>query len=852
MIFNLVLWAISFILTALLAPKPNIENAKSQNLGDIDFPRAGEGFPVTKVWGTVRVNSPNTLWYGDFSAVAITKRIRTGLFSKKTVTTGYMYYLGMDLGLCLGPGVRLLHIYVDKDTIWEGVASTETTIHIDLPELFGGTENGSGGLVGDIDFYPGNFTQSASSYLDSKLGEEVPAYIGVSHLVFKSFYIGTSAQLRTMAFELDCFTNSLELTGNKHKIGVDANPMEVLYDAMVTGFGGMQVDPSLINKATFIDVAEKLFDENHGISVCMDGSNGFKDFAVEILRQVDGIIYQHPRTGLIEARLIRNDYDLTELATYDADEITEISNVSKTLWSETFNQIRMVYKSRMRDYEDTAAYAEDMGNISFQGRPKSTQVNFPLCKNDSLASYLAFRELTKLANPLFAFSLTTNRSGAELLPGDVILINFPKYNITGLPLRVQRIDEGDYSDGRVKLGLYQDQYSVTDAVYATTVTPGLPSPSINPVSIESGGIFVLPFFIVNQQEEVALKYSTHDVGTSYTKNELLVMFAIRPDAATDNYELYHNESTTETGPLLLPSYVGESGTTVIYPPHCELFTAIIKTNGFVDGSMSIIVSNFYRPLASQSIDDAQDGANLMFINDEIMLVTTVANNFDGTYTLTVRRGALDTRPQSHAAGSKIFFLEDIDPMISSPFNVGEWAHIKPIGVFSGTKRLSLDDQTDFKAPVVRRRDLPVAPNYLRINGNRAANMSIAVGETYTLTWRIRNRLRNNIALMTDASETANANEAFEIDLFQGGVAYNTQTVSGSTATLNFTIPSVSLGLAEIRIRAKSTVDTSYSYQAESYPVNVISGYLLLDDGTSHELVSGDAQETGKDAIILSE
>lgn len=846
--WNLIIWAISFILTALLAPKPKFENAKAQNLGDITFPQAGEGFPVTKVWGTVKVAAPNTLWFGAFRAVAITQRVRSGLFSHKTITTGYKYYVGMDLAICLGPGVRLLRIKAEKDVIWEGTLAVEGTITIDKPTLFGD----QGGMSGNVDFYPGNFIQTASAYLDAQKGEAVPSYIGICHVVFKDFYIGNQASLKAISFEVDCFTDSLGM-GVESKIGVDSNPMEILYDAMTSNFGAMMLPPTLINKPTFVACATTLFNENNGASVCMDGSNSFKEFSVEVLRQIGGIVYQDQTTGLITAKLIRKDYVFNSLPVFGDNEITDVSNISKSAWSETYNQIRLVYPSRQRDYEDTTAYAEDMANIGFQGRPKSTQVNFPLCKNDSLASFLAFRELTALAVPVYALSLVMNRAASALRPGDVIVINFVKYGIVDLVMRIQRINAGTILDNRLKVEIYQDVFSVTDAVYATTVTPGEPSPSFVPQDITTAQIFTLPFFFADQQNEVSLRYATHDLNTDYVKNELVALFAIRPDANTSNYKIYSNESLTEFGALLATDYtVPITGESVVYPPHCKLYNQITNTQGFVDGSMTILVKEFYRPIDSRSLAQTQDGGLLAFINDELMLVTTVIDNFDGTWSLSVHRGILDTRPQTHAINDQMFFFENLDPMVSNSFAVGNWVHAKPLGVFGGDITLGLSAATDFKKNIVRRRDLPIAPNYLQINNSRTINKIVSIGNSYTLTWKIRNRLSNVISIMTDISQAANANEQFEIDLFKSGVAYGTVTVAGNLDTYSFTIPSVLLGLAEIRIRAKSIVDGSYSYQTETYPVSVINGYILLSDGISHELLSGSAQVTGADAIILSE
>ena len=60
--FTLALFFVSFVVTALLAPKPHIENARPSSLEDVKFPRATENAPVPLVLGRVRMRAPNTLW----------------------------------------------------------------------------------------------------------------------------------------------------------------------------------------------------------------------------------------------------------------------------------------------------------------------------------------------------------------------------------------------------------------------------------------------------------------------------------------------------------------------------------------------------------------------------------------------------------------------------------------------------------------------------------------------------------------------------------------------------------------------------------------------------------------------
>lgn len=193
------------LLLVLAAPKPKVENARAAALGDFNFPRSNEGDPAMWFLGTVRLKSPNSLWYGDYTPVPIKKKQKTGLFSSKNVIVGYKYHVGLDLHWGLGGNdtAELLKLWSDKYVFFDGPpVSTQTSIDVNLPNLFGGDEE-RGGLVGTIDVYPGRFVEERNAYLVSKAHPEVPAYVGQVRTVLRGsantlstgFYFGTTSSL---------------------------------------------------------------------------------------------------------------------------------------------------------------------------------------------------------------------------------------------------------------------------------------------------------------------------------------------------------------------------------------------------------------------------------------------------------------------------------------------------------------------------------------------------------------------------------------------------------------------------------------------------------------------------------
>lgn len=66
-------WAVSTVLSALLAPKPKLKDAQPAQIGDKDIPMASADAPIPVVFGTRVVSQPNVVWWGDVRADAIRK-----------------------------------------------------------------------------------------------------------------------------------------------------------------------------------------------------------------------------------------------------------------------------------------------------------------------------------------------------------------------------------------------------------------------------------------------------------------------------------------------------------------------------------------------------------------------------------------------------------------------------------------------------------------------------------------------------------------------------------------------------------------------------------------------------------
>lgn len=102
----------------------------------------------------------------------------------KKVTVGYWYKLLAHWGLGVGPIDAFLEWRGGDKTAWQGEMTSPGTITINKPNLWGG-EKDQGGIVSDVDVLFGDADQAPNAYLLANLGNQVPAWRGLSTLVFK-------------------------------------------------------------------------------------------------------------------------------------------------------------------------------------------------------------------------------------------------------------------------------------------------------------------------------------------------------------------------------------------------------------------------------------------------------------------------------------------------------------------------------------------------------------------------------------------------------------------------------------------------------------------------------------------
>ncbi|MCX8018194.1 MAG: hypothetical protein N2690_09890, partial [Rhodocyclaceae bacterium] len=57
-------WVVTTALSALLAPRPKMQDAQPGQIGDKDIPMASADAPIPVLFGTRIISQPNVVWWG--------------------------------------------------------------------------------------------------------------------------------------------------------------------------------------------------------------------------------------------------------------------------------------------------------------------------------------------------------------------------------------------------------------------------------------------------------------------------------------------------------------------------------------------------------------------------------------------------------------------------------------------------------------------------------------------------------------------------------------------------------------------------------------------------------------------
>lgn len=653
-IIALVLSATSIVLSELLRPKPKFENARPAGLGDFQFPTATEGRAVPLVFGTVKVAGPNVIWTGDLTQNAVRKKVKTGLWSSKNITTGFKYYVGIDFAICRGPVTAIRDVYIGDVPIGEQTAVDGGTITIDREDLFGGEDMGGGGVSGSLVAYFGSETQSTDAYLVAKLGStNLPAYRGTCHLVWQAGYIGTSTSIKPWGFEVEKLSNTLAIPSGKHIVNSkDMNPMEVLYELLTDTDWGLGYPTSMVDVAGFRVAAATLYDEGNGISLTWDSAREAQEMKREVERQINGISYLDMEAGMWKIQLTRADYDvdtIPQLVSGVGGNILNVGDFTRGTWEETTNQIRIQYHNRANQYQETFAGSTDLANQRIQnGRTISMSSTMPGVKDPTLAGQIAARTLRSLSTPLAKANVTVDRTLYDLHVGQAVAWTDDDRGFTKMAFRVTSVDYGSLVEPAVKLGLVQDVFGFQQGIFGDA-----------PETLWTGSTQSVAAFPSDEQIAIEAPWALLRRDPDQPGVSGRVWCAGRRQTGAENsFQIFERDDPVSTsgaytlvGEVFGFMLIGTLHSTITPGPASPQATIRLDPSPDIDADLQAAFEQ-----SPSAIDIGQNLVNMIMVDNEFMAVTSTTDHTTYLDMNSVYRGMMDTAPADHTAGTPVYLV----------------------------------------------------------------------------------------------------------------------------------------------------------------------------------------------------
>lgn len=554
---------------------------------------------------------------------------------------GFRYHVGLHLALCQGPVDAVQQILVGERSAW-GDASRDWLpeghglgrIDIHQPQLFGGDAR-EGGVVGALDLLSGASTQGRNDYLQSQLGAEVPAFRGVLSLVARRVLVSTNNPyikpwaLRVRRFVAGWHGQAWAAWLAEVK-GVGMNPAHIIVQCLTDPNWGMGYPLDSIGES-FFEAASILRQEGFGLNLVWTRQQAIEQFIGEVLDHIAGILYVHPQFGTFELRLLRANYQISELPLLGPDEIVRIERFERAQYGELPNEITVVYTDWDSGNETTLS-VQNLASVQLQGGVINQRRDYPGVSRRGLAAQLALRDLQVLGTPLARLSLIVAASALPHtpLPGDVFQLHWPRLGVERLVLRVTAIDFGELGALEWRIEAIEDVFSLGSGSQLAALPPAPPAPQ-PPTALVPDLVLAheLPYW------EIARFLDRSQLAFLQDTDAYVGALAAAGGAGQQNWTLASGASASELTPGPSAEYAPLLALSAPLPvSEADAVTTLTPRR---DAERLTVGSYAYLLNASGAIVECV--AVLAF--DPVSLSATLA------------RGLLDTTPQAHAAGTRL-------------------------------------------------------------------------------------------------------------------------------------------------------------------------------------------------------
>jgi hypothetical protein len=468
----------------------------------------------------------------------------------------------------------------------------------------------------------------------NRAAEYHPAHLGQCYIVARQHALGYNT---TQLPQIEIIVS--RWPGGDGKIG-DAGHQDiaipaVVSDAMTNERYGLGLPASAFNSTDFAAIQINLATEGMGISPFIDRAQPFDQFLLDMLGYVDGYYYAKP-DGTLSMGLSRgvpcSATDANAIV-FDEASLTELPSIECSSLDTTRTEVRVQFRNGDVAFKDDCCAGHSAGALQTAGSPSAKILDRPWVTRIAVADKMARAAAKHVSIPAAKGTLTVRKSKLQgLRLGGGFYFNYAHYGLCWLHCRATEITIQDPFAPVVEIGFEQDLGYLNGEVYDATSGYTAPSAAtVAPPDLTDGLLLELP----------------SNASAPTDARPCFVALVSRPDATAGALVGGCVVSWEDDAELSHYTTVNRVSTSQPFQPRLELQSDVSAA----DETINVRVLSPWDRLPDEVLSPAAGQVDWLLVFhgdgvDEIMAVTLLSLISDGSYTLYVRRGALDTMPQA--------------------------------------------------------------------------------------------------------------------------------------------------------------------------------------------------------------
>lgn len=590
----------------------------------------------------------------------------------------------------------------------------------------------------------------------------------------------------------------------------DMNPVHILREVLISPDGG-GTGNTIDAGTTWEAAADTIYNETFGISIAWRGGTDRVDFKREIERHIDARSFIDRRTGLWEIKLIRDDYDEGTLPVFDSSNVVAWNNVSFPQASTLLNQLVVVWNDPVKN-EPTSLTISNPARIRMNNSQVfQEKVEYPGIQRADLGARVAMRDLSARTAALVTGEFIATVFPTDLNLGSVIKVNNPRIGLINKIVRVTEIEDGNIGDNSVRVKFIEDRFAIAEEAELDIEVPVVETnepQAVDPRMVEEAPLVIIEDRIGTPNTTLVF---TDDVDAGF-----LFVAGAQPTPSSYDAAIFRDLGSGYEE-LDAVAFVKGARTLGLMEQRADRTKVVVEST---DDLTSVVVGSLAWINGEHVIVDLVEAGNTSTISDYWYTTEAVETGYTA-FTLTVKRGALDTVPASHTLASPIVFYGEDGQFEDDIQTDGDVADVKlqtasAYGVLDFN--LAPIDTVTFDS----RANRPYAPGKFKLNDSYEQDSLVA---DYDFTWVHRDRLADSAVTPVshdDAGVTSEASVTYRIrgDAYDAGGALISTFIDdnvGSLLTYSWDgiTPTVPTDASTVVWRITSVRDTYESWQSPS-------------------------------------